>query len=197
MQFSSRIFVQDESGRKPVSSLRSFLKYSSSASIMEPSRIKAELGQYCRWAGFRLLKGVTDATQDSPITVLSLHSEMVTTLHGLLIQGFPGVDEYPWCYYPDDSPGFAGFVRWAYFCDPAGRKDVFAVDYSPGSNPGLGKARDFRRVKDIARVCMQQGVPLECELVLANSDMLEEKEHFNLRQAKHLHTINNWVEASF
>ena len=124
MSLSTQICVQDENGRRQVSSLLPFFSFSGKPpNIIDPALISKNRGQYCRWAGFAFTKGVTDATAVKPISVLSLHAEMVPTLHGLLIQGFPGVEKYPWCYHSNEGPGFGGFVRWAYLCDPTNGHD--------------------------------------------------------------------------
>jgi hypothetical protein len=119
---------------------------------------------------------------------------MVPTLHGLLIQGFPGVDGYPWCYHSDEGPGFGGFVRWAYFFDPTNARDLVAIDFDPSASPFIGKARGFSCVAAIAHALLLQGMPESTELVLANAAMLEDGENYRYRNAHQLFTVLDWSQ---
>lgn len=195
MSLAPQVYVQDENGRKKIASLRPCLSsVAAYGEKMDPSRIKNLDGQYCRWAGFLFAKGVTNAMAVEPVSVLSLHSEMPPTLHGQLIQGFPEVDEYPWCYHSDKGPGFGGFVRWAYFCDPANVQDIVAIDFDPEASPFIGKARDYFFVAALARALLLHGMRDCTELVLANPEMLENFDNYLYRKTHQLWTLLDWSQ---
>ncbi len=196
---NSQSFVQNQQGRVAVPCLTPYLRTSLDlGNLMDAEQMSDEDRKNCHWIGFGFAKGVTDIKSPDAITVLSLYPETVSTLHGLMIQGFSGVDEYPWCYHPDkaDDKGFGGFVRWAYFADPREKQDVLAVDFEPGAKTTNGKAVCIEAVAAVARICLSQGIRPDAELILANPRMCEDQEHQQLRESERLLTVKDWAERS-
>ncbi len=187
-------FIQRGASREPISSLAPYLSASlTSGHRMEAERMREDERKDCRWIGFGIGKGVTHPR--AGITVFAVPRDLVSGLHGELIQGFDGIetDPTPGCYEPDADPGFGGFVRWVLFADPDGRRDVLGVDFSLALTDRGGVATAMLTVAEVAAVVMAQGMKPKTEVALLNCRMCEPAELAEWRRENGLATLDDWA----
>lgn len=188
----SGAYLYNKQGRTAISTVRSHLRDSlEGGSFMDPALMRGEEKDVCRWVGYGFSKGVTSPAL--VVTVFGTPTKMHSGWHGEMIQGFPGVDPNPACYAPDHEKGFADFVRWVYFASPDTDKGVLGIDFSLSERATAGIADSLKRVVEVARVCVEHGIPADIELVLLNPRMCEVPCLTELRKQLGLHTIADWL----
>ncbi len=184
------VFIQRDGQKQGVASLAPFLNDSLQKGCrMDKAQMAAADQQICRWLGFGIGKGVTDPERN--ISVFGLPEIMTAGLHGLLIQGFPGVGTSPECYEQNDVLGFGGFVRWVYFANPGGGNGILGIDFSLCAWSGAGVANTMFSVSRLAKTCLEHGISPQDQLVLLNCRMIEEPCVFSWRQSLGLCCASN------
>ncbi len=190
----SGIHVRFAEGWQCVPSLGPFLSHAFAAGQhMDAERMRPEEAATCRWIGYGVGKGVTDAVRG--VTAFAVPKRLVSALHGELIQPFGGVDVSPTCYEHTSPLGFGGFIRWVVFAGPRGEL-VLGVDWSLVEAPHVGVATRAERVAAVARTLMKHGVTSDTELALLNCRMCEDEERHARRLHEHLVTVADWSRAA-
>lgn len=191
----SGVHVRFAEGWQCVPSLGPFLSHAFAAGQhMDAERMRPEEAATCRWIGYGVGKGVTDAVRG--VTAFAVPERLVSALHGELIQPFGGVDASPACYEHTSPLGFGGFIRWVAFAGPHGEL-VLGVDWSLVEAPHVGVATRAEQVAAVARTLTKHGVPHRAELVLLNCRMCENKEEHTQRLSEQLLTVADWSRAGY
>jgi ribosomal protein L37E len=182
-------FAHDQ--RQHIDSVGPFLRQSIAiGSFMLGKYMHEEDAKTCRWVGFGITKGITSPARDT--TVLGVPALLQGGMHGDMIAGMPAVDPNPLCYEPAHVLGFADFVRWVYFANPANDTGMLGVDFSIAERATAGVATTMLRLARVASTCMLHGMPGNCELALLNPRMIEPDYFFNYRQTAGLLTVADW-----
>lgn len=192
---SEKIYLQEKTRRGLVPSLRPYLADSLKTNfLVDAGAIDDSNRDVCRcaWVGFGIGKGVTHP--DRKVSVFALPDKLLHGLHRELIDGLVDADPMPLCYdLYGHVKGFGGFIRWAYFANPAGSPDVLGIDWSLGARQSSGVVGSLTDVARVIPVLIDHGIPFSTEVVLLNSDLTELVAVFEMRQRAGLVTVYDWL----